>query len=148
MLRHSRLILSCALIALVAGCASTTGGESSRMNASFNATNNFLVVPGPGSGEFTVLARGGSAARDFFCAAGDYAYRRLGASPTSRVELVANIGRNPAYNGTRTGTFRVVGQGGAERSGLSVSSKAGENLSVAHARAMDCRPPAIRERSR
>lgn len=145
--RPSRLIPLLFALGLVSACTVSTGGggaESARMDSVFRATNNYLVVPGPGAGEFTVLGQAGAAGRNFFCAAGDYAYRRLGAPQADRVMLVSSVGRNPAYNGQRTGTFRVVTEAEAPpRTGVSVSTKAGENLQIALARNNNCRPNPI-----
>lgn len=141
--------IAASLAALLAISACSPAAQTARMDSVFRAMNGYLVEPGPGSGQFTVRGQAGASGRDFFCAAGDYAYRRLGAPPVDRVELITNVGRNPAYNGQRTGTFRVVTKEEVPpRTGLSVSMKAGENLQIAHARNNDCRPPAVRDRSR
>lgn len=146
MTRLASAALLAAALAL-GGCTvqGTGGGDANRMSSSFRATNNFLVVPGPGSGEFTVLAQAGASGKDFFCAAGDYAHRRLGAPDSMRVMLVTPAGPNPAFNGQRTAGFRVVSSGEAPpRQGINISARrVGENLLVGHARANDCGPKRV-----
>lgn len=54
--------------------------------------DNFLTVnPLPG-GAFEVIGKPGSAGPDFWCAAGDYAIRALGAAGTQRVYIVRGRG--------------------------------------------------------
>ncbi len=142
MSRTSHLLIVVAGLLLSACVVPADGGGGSvattRSNSNFVAQNRYIVTPGPGGGEFTVLGQAGAAGSDFFCAAADYAHRRLGVSDAERVMLIAPVAKNPAYGGQRTGTFRVASRGEApERANINVSMRrAGENLQIGHARSM------------
>jgi hypothetical protein len=106
----------------------------------FVARNDLLVYPMP-DGTFEVQARAGTAGPQYFCAAGDYAWRRLNVPVASRVVVVRPDGPSTTNPGGRGMVFKVVPQGAAssEDQGWTVSMRrAGENHSVAMARAL-CR---------
>ena len=75
----------------------------------------------------------GRGAVDVWCAAGDYAKRRLGAANGTELVLV-----RPSSGGGSTVSFQVAGKGQGAGSNVSVQS-AGESRSVAEAAAL-CRP--------
>lgn len=131
-MRH-HLILLAALGALAA--CDTTGGTE-RMQSTYLAVNNFRVVPSPDPARFEVVANAGGGGSDFFCAAADYAYKRLDVPTNARVVLVAPVGPSVANPGGRGAFFTVAPRGTVPPSkGLSVRmSRAGENYSIAHAR--------------
>lgn len=106
----------------------------------FVARNDLLVYPMP-DGTFEVQARAGTAGPQYFCAAGDYAWRRLNVPVASRVVVVRPDGPSTTNPGGRGMVFKVVPQGAAtsEDQGWTVSMRrAGENHSVAMSRAL-CR---------
>lgn len=102
----------------------------------FIASNKWRVVPAATPGQFEVLAQGGGAGADFFCAAAEYAHRYMGGNPTDRVVMVTNVGPSVANPGGRGAMFVLAPRGSAERSGVSISMKAGENMSIAHGEAL------------
>ena len=106
----------------------------------FVARNDLLVYPMP-DGTFEVQARAGTAGPQYFCAAGDYAWRRLNVPVAARVVVVRPDGPSSTNPGGRGMVFKVVPQGAAtsEDQGWTVSMRrAGENHSVAMSRAL-CR---------
>lgn len=129
-------IASLFLIVLVA-CA----GPQPSASRLFVASNDHRVY---GLGEpdrFEVLSRPGAAGRDYFCAASEYAIRRLRAGPTDRLVVATPIGGSLAQPSRRAVGFQLVPQGVAvpDRRGVTVSvSRVGENLNVAHGRSF-CR---------
>ncbi|MFV0244100.1 MAG: hypothetical protein ACK5IB_03640 [Qingshengfaniella sp.] len=122
------LALSAAVLGAQAANAGPAGG--------FVARNGYIVQPIAGSDAFTVLGKAGGAGPDYFCAAADYAYRRLGVSDVDRVVLINPVAPDPAFNGRRSGAFRAVSRDQVPpRTGLTVSMRqAGENLQIAHGR--------------
>ena len=80
----------------------------------------------------------GRGAIDVWCAAGDFARRRLGAANGAELVLL-----RPSTGGGSTVTFQVGGQGQGAGSNVSVQS-AGESRSVAEAAAL-CRPAKARQ---
>ena len=80
----------------------------------------------------------GRGAIDVWCAAGDYARRRLGAANGTELVLV-----RPSSGGGSTVSFQVGGQGQGAGSDVSVQN-AGESRSVAEAAAL-CRPAKARQ---
>lgn len=78
----SRFLKSSTVLALIVMLAAPTAAMA------FRAQNTLKVNP-EGNGQFEVIQRGGmSGAADIWCAAGDYALRRLGAAANQRVYLV------------------------------------------------------------
>ncbi|WP_138464977.1 hypothetical protein [Poseidonocella sp. HB161398] len=73
----------------------------------FLATNGNRVVPLEQPGTFEVIAQPGDAGPSFFCAAADYAYRRLGARQTDRVVIIQPAGDSISYPGTRGVSFAL-----------------------------------------
>ena len=94
-----------AATALTSGCV--TGPEVAG-GPQFLAQNGRRVVPMPEPGVFEVLAKAGDGGPSFFCAAGDFADRRLGARATDRVVLIEPVGDSRSYPGTRGAQFRVM----------------------------------------
>jgi len=131
-----RKIFWAAVIAVfaVGGYGAVSAG---REDAVFSAENGFLVHP-IGEGRFEVIARGSSAAQGYFCAAGDYARRRLGAMPADRVVVVEPLG--PAINnpGGKSAKFTVGAQGTGSSSISPSVRRVGQSMSIGHARAL-CR---------
>ena len=80
----------------------------------------------------------GRGAIDVWCAAGDFARRRLGAANGAELVLL-----RPSTGGGSTVTFQVGGQGQGAGSNVSVQT-AGESRSVAEAAAL-CRPAKARQ---
>jgi hypothetical protein len=85
------------------------------------------------AGGIAVKQMAGRGAIDVWCAAGDYAKRRLGAANGTELVLV-----RPSSGGGSTVTFQVGGQGRGSGTGVSVGT-AGESRTVAEAAAL-CRP--------
>ena len=84
---------------------------------------------------FEVVARGRSGAADFWCGAGDYALRVLGAAATQRIYIWQPIGASVTMPGDRAVQFSFSAPKGADTStGYSLSVKrAGDNLTAAAA---------------
>jgi len=101
------------------------------------ARNDLRVVPFAPD-RFEVLARAGTAGPDYFCAAGDFAQRFLNAGATDRVVVVEPSGPSRFNPGGRGMVFRVAPAGSVRPSGgITVrTGRAGENRTVAHARAL------------
>lgn len=132
-MRGSIFAVSILAMALV-GC--DQAGNQNRDNAVFRASNGFLVHP-IGDGRFEVIPRGNSSSKGFFCAAGDYAQRRLGEPPAARVVLTSPIG--PAINnpGGNSAKFTVAPPGSSRNSGIFVNTRrAGQSLTIGHARTL------------
>lgn len=132
------MLAGLAALTLVGACA-TTGPDSissTRAESVFVARNHFRVTPTPDPNRFVVRPRGGGGASFYFCAAGEYARRRLGASAADRVVVIAPQG---SFDGLAVG-FELMPQGTIESSNsitLRVN-RVGESLRVAHAQSL-CR---------
>ncbi len=98
--------------------------------AGFQAINRFEVYPVNKSGVFEVVNRHGSAPKDFWCGAGDYAIRVLRTSATQRVYLVQPVGPAVTVQGRKGVQFALNPPEGADTStGYSVSvKKVGDNM--------------------
>lgn len=118
----------------LSGCGPLPEGASGSV---YLARNMRQVVPLSQAGQFEVISQPGDAGVQFFCAAGDYADFKLGARSVDRVVLVGPVGPAVTRSG-RSAVFKLVpGQtpNTPSRSGITINMrKAGENLSVAHAR--------------
>lgn len=130
-----KLAIGGALLAAlaVAGCDSNgIGGD--RMSGSFVATNRLTVVPLSGPNDFEVLATGGTGGSQYFCAAGDYAFRRLNAPPAYRVVVTRPESSSISQPGRRGVGFTVVPQGATPgSSGFAANVRSvGANYSVSH----------------
>ena len=79
---------------------------------------------------FEVLNRGGSFEQDFWCAAGDYAARKLGARSSTRIYRMSEPPRRSGQ-GVR---FSLDPAGKASRTGLNVVGNDDGSLSVASAK--------------
>ncbi|MCA8884441.1 MAG: hypothetical protein KDA50_11955 [Rhodobacteraceae bacterium] len=106
------------------------------MQSVYVAQNGFRVYPGTDPTQFLVVPRGGSGGRQYFCAAGEYAWRRLGAAPADRVVVTDP---RPAGGNGAVG-FALAPRGTVEStSSITVSvARAGESLRVVHAESL-CR---------
>lgn len=133
--------LAAGLVLLVSLFGATAQAEQGPVfRPVFVARNDLLVFPMP-DGTFEVQARAGTAGPQYFCAAGDYAWRRLNVPVASRVVVVRPDGPSTTNPGGRGMAFKIVPQGAAsgEGQGWTVSMRrAGENYTVAHSRAL-CR---------
>lgn len=98
--------------------------------------DNLLTVNPLSGGGFEVVGAPGSGGPDFWCAAGDYAMRVLGADSTQRVYLIRSRGAPETSNRTSSVQFSLTPPPGAvPRDGLFLSMRrVGDNLSVAFAR--------------
>lgn len=127
-----RKLLTCTLIlSIFAGPAS----------AAFNARNG-LRVSGTAQ-EFEVFGRSGGTA--VFCAAGDFARRKLGAASNDRVVLVRPFGPSPTQPTQRSTGFVLTGPEGRTAWGGGVLPftgrfGVGQNRTVGHA-AFLCETP-------
>lgn len=96
----------------------------------FQAFNRFEVYPVDQNGVFEVVNRHGSAPKDFWCGAGDYAIRVLRTSATQRVYLVKPVGSAVTVQGRKGVQYALTPPQGADTSpGYSVSVKrVGDNM--------------------
>lgn len=127
-MRPTRLSsLSALVIAALAGCVDGASG--------FVAQNAHRVYE-IGPDRFEVVARPRTNGVQYFCAAGDYAVRRLGAGAGETVLLVEPDGPSRTRPGARGASFALIATAEAPpRTGANVSMReAGENLLVGHAR--------------
>lgn len=132
--RRPGLLVALMALAGLAACASGTP-----LSPQYVAVNGLRVVPFD-DGRFEVVARPGTGAADYFCAAADYAMRFLGAQAADRVVVRRPDGPSLANPGGRSVVFEVAPAGSVARSrGILVrTNEAGANRTVAHARAL-CR---------
>jgi hypothetical protein len=98
--------------------------------SAFLSTNGFYVeATGPVT--FSVQQRGGgTGAIDFWCAAGEYAWRRLNTSNNARIYRLSE----PPRRGGQPILFSLDPTGAASRTGLGVIGGDDGSLSVASAR--------------
>lgn len=98
--------------------------------AAFQALNRFEVYPVNKSGVFEVVNRHGSAPKDFWCGAGDYAIRVLRTSATQRIYLVQPVGPAVTVQGRKGVQYALSPPQGANTTpGYSVSVKnVGDNM--------------------
>jgi len=128
------------LAALLLAAAFTAPLEAAEPYRAFNTLG---VVPDPERPEtFRVISRAHGGPADYWCAAGDYARRKLGAGVTARVYVLRPPGPSPVAFGRHAYTFTtsppsdlVDGRRPGDRGRYSISlDEPGYNLSVAHAR--------------
>ena len=114
------------------GCDSTVGGGP----AVFLAQNQLQVYPVSSANDFEVMARGGTGGTQYFCAAGDYAWRRLNAPAAARIVVTRPEGPSQNDPSRRAVGFTVVPQGTVPDSrGITANVRTvGMNYSVSHAR--------------
>jgi hypothetical protein len=94
-------------------------------------TSNQMRVEAVGPVTFSVKAAGGqNGAIDFWCAAGEYAWRRLNASNNARIFRLSE----PPRRGGQPIVFSLDPTGKASRTGLAVIGRDDGSLSVASAR--------------
>jgi hypothetical protein len=98
------------------------------------AWNRHEVLPVSKS-VFEVIGRPGSGPREYWCGAGDYVYRNMGAPGVQRVYIVEAIGPSVNRPGKKSVKFSLTPPKGVSTSpGYSLSVKAvGDNLSAAAA---------------
>ncbi len=128
MLRPTLLLLAAAALG---ACAT---------NSTVFVTKNSHQVARLAPDRFEVFAQPGTGAPDYFCAAGDYAFFRLGASGSDRVIVTRPNGPSSTRPGSRSMEFRIIDFDQGPRTPrivLSMSDR-GENLPIAHARLL-CR---------
>ena len=101
----------------------------------FIAENRHHVNPLPG-GAFEVIGEPGSGGAAYWCAAGDYATRVLGAGGTQRIYISRGRGRPETSNRRSAVQFSMTPPAGADTSrSLTLQvDRAGDNLGVAFAR--------------
>jgi hypothetical protein len=93
-------------------------------------TSNGFSVRGVGPVTFEVAARGSrTGPTDFWCAAGEYAWRRLHASTGARIYRLSE----PPRRGGETIIFSLSPEGKASRTGLAMLGRDDGSLSVASA---------------
>ncbi|PRY94725.1 hypothetical protein BCF33_0321 [Hasllibacter halocynthiae] len=78
-----------------------------------------------------VRSMGGAAAREFFCAAADWAVHTQGLPRGASIVLTRDVAPDPAFDGARTAYFAFGADG--RGTGLIVRPLAGESMSAAHA---------------
>ena len=94
-------------------------------------SSNRMRVEATGPVTFSVSARGGNlGALDFWCAAGEYAWRRLNASNNVRIYRLSE----PPRRSGQPVVFSLDPTGRASRTGLAVVGNDDGSLSVAAAR--------------
>ncbi|WP_208349080.1 hypothetical protein [Pseudaestuariivita rosea] len=72
---------------------------------------NGLRAQGNGGNQIEVFTRAGFHGRDYFCAAGDYARRKLGAGATDRVMITRAPGGSPTRPNRRSMSFELFPAG-------------------------------------
>ena len=97
----------------------------------FTAQNGF-IVNAEGADAFTVPWRGKSGAADFWCAAGDYAIRRLHLAPTTMVWRASE----PPRRAGEPIAFTLRADQAASSTGLVVLGAEGAGLSAAGAQSL------------
>ncbi|SDE23553.1 hypothetical protein [Ruegeria marina] len=104
------------------------------MALGFQAFNRFEVYP-VSQGVIEVVNRYGSAPKDFWCGAGDYAIRVLRTSATQRIYLVRPVGPSVTVQGRKGVHFALQPPPGADTTpGFSVSvKKVGDNMTASMA---------------
>ncbi|WP_172331213.1 hypothetical protein [Mangrovicoccus sp. HB161399] len=103
------------------------------------SVNGRRVVPLDTPGTFEVIAGPGDAGPQFFCAAADYAHRKLGARSTDRVVITRSAGDSVSYPGTRGVTFTLMSQQEAPPTSNSLimnPRQLGESVTVGNGRHM------------
>ena len=99
--------------------------------SAFIAQNGLTVQP-EGADAFTVPWRGKSGPADFWCAAGDYAIRKLHLSPTA---LIYRASEPPRRSGEAI-RFTLRAGEAASSTGLAVLGAEGAGLTVGHAQSL------------
>ena len=110
-------------IAIAAGLAA--GLAASPALASYRSINQ-LTVSGGAEG-FEVLTMAGRGGSDYWCAAGDFARNRLGASPSSAITVTHTAQRSATAGNRRAIGFRLGSGGGA---GATTKIAVGRTMSV------------------
>ncbi len=97
------LTVAAVVVAAVAGC-NTAGGTGG-----FISEYSLQVLPSPTNpADFEVLQKSPNGATDYWCAAGEYAMKRLGVSPASRVYLRKPSGPAEFREGRRSIGFTIA----------------------------------------
>jgi hypothetical protein len=132
------VLAGCTPVAGPVGSASESGAQ-----ATWRARNTMRVAPDPARPDTAaVISRAQAGPSDFWCAAGDYAVRRLGAAPTDRVYILRGEGPSPVSFGRSAVTFTTDpppeladGPRPGPETGYALSLETpGFNLRAAHAR--------------
>lgn len=101
--------------------------------AAYVTDNGFRTYP---AGDNSVIVRPlyGGSAREYFCAAGDWARRVKGAPFGSYLVMERGPARDPDFQGAFTARFALAAPGSGNGSpGIAVSRQAGTSMSVAQA---------------
>ena len=96
---------------------------------------NYHEVNPVSNGVFEVIGRAGSGAQDYWCGAGDFAYRGLGTASVQRVYIVRGIGPSVTRPGRKSVQFSLTPPPGADTEPkITLSVRAvGDNLRAAAA---------------
>ncbi|MEX0338098.1 MAG: hypothetical protein AB3N11_03565 [Arenibacterium sp.] len=102
----------------------------------WKAENRLDVNPLPSGEAFEVIGRPGSAGSEFWCAAGDYALRQLGAPGTARIYITRARGTPQTSNRLEAVQFSLTPVGAETTPTPPFLSlrRVGDNLSVTFAR--------------
>jgi hypothetical protein len=99
--------------------------------------SNWLVVNSVGGDTFEVISSAGTSPAQFWCAAGEYAFRRLGAASNQRIYLSRARGSSQSAPGRTAVTFSLTPPAGVDTEaakGITLSTtRIGDNLSTAFA---------------
>lgn len=124
-------LIGLTISAIVLGaCAETSG------SAGFVARGGVRVTP-VNADVFEVAARPGEGEYDFWCGAGEYARRQLGASDSTRVYVVGGVGRGTVSQAPETAQFSLKRPGqavGASERQARWGPRVGQSSTVASAR--------------
>lgn len=104
--------------------------------AAFVTDNDFRTYD---AGPDSVIVRPlkGGSAREYFCAAADWARRVEGAPFGAWLVMTRGVARDPSFGGAFTARFEIAAPGtGRGSPGLFVSGRTGESMSIAHARSV------------
>lgn len=109
--------------------------------AAYLTDNGFRTYPAGPDSVIVRPLRSGSA-RDYFCAASDWARRVKGAPYGAWLVMTRGVARDPDFRGAFTARFAIAAPGSGNGSpGLIVSSRTGTSMSIAHAQSVCLRGP-------
>lgn len=135
-------------VALSVGALATPGFSKSALSYGKYTTRYGLRGVGDASdpSRFDILQNAGSGGSDYWCAAGEYAIKKLGVAPATRVYLVQPLGKGRL--GRNSIGFSVNPNsvsGGSGANGFTMSmNKVGQNWSAEHARSQ-CKSNSFRD---
>ncbi len=115
----------------VAFAVPATAQSVSRMN-----TEAGLMAIGTAQ-EFEVLTQAGAGKVEYYCAAGDFAKRRLGASNTDRVVVTRDVGPSQTTANRQAVGFTLASRDAVDTSSsVTLSTKVGQARSVGHSKSL------------